>query len=115
MVLNFETHPDYPMMQITEALNYINEVADADEGDIIWGTNTDESRPLDFMRVTVIATGFEKSITTSHQAPQQEAKQPVAKAQQETLQMDLTALLRASGSDEVVDYDSPAWQRAKKD
>ena len=37
VVLNFETHPDYPMMQITEALNYINEVADADEGDIIWG------------------------------------------------------------------------------
>ena len=58
VVLNFETHADYPMMQITEALNYINEVADADEGDIIWGTNTDESRPLDFMRVTVIATGF---------------------------------------------------------
>lgn len=115
VLLSFEMHPDHPMFQLTDALSYIHEVADADDAEIIWGTNTDESRPLDFMRVTVIATGFEKSITTSHQAPQQEVKQPAAKAQQETLQMDLTALLRASGSDEVVDYDSPAWQRAKKD
>lgn len=115
VLMNFEIHPDYPLSQIADALSYIFEVADADGSDIIWGTNCDESRPLDFMRVTVIATGFEKNITTSHQTPHQEVKQPAAKAQQETLQMDLTALLRASGSDEVVDYDSPAWQRAKKD
>lgn len=112
VVLNFEMHPDYPMVQITEALNYISEVADTDDGDIIWGTNTSESNPMDFMRVTVIATGFEKNIITSNQA-QQEIKQPAPKPKQDSL-IDMGELLRASG-DENVDYEQPAITRAKKD
>lgn len=112
VVLNFEMHPDYPMVQITEALNYISEVADTDDGDIIWGTNTSESNPMDFMRVTVIATGFEKNIITPNQA-QQEIKQPAPKPKQDSL-IDMGELLRASG-DENVDYEQPAITRAKKD
>lgn len=112
VVLNFEMHPDYPMVQITEALNYISEVADTDDGDIIWGTNTSESNPMDFMRVTVIATGFEKNIITPNQA-QQEIKQPAPKPKQDSL-IDMGELLRASG-DENVDYEKPAITRAKKD
>lgn len=115
VVINFEIHPDYPFMQITDAMDFINEVVDSEEADIIYGTRTDENLPQDFARVTVIATGFEKSITTTANSEQAPAQQVDNTPKQQGFSFNLSELKLVSGSDDVVDYDQPSYLRAKKD
>lgn len=114
IIVNFEMNPDFPLMQINEAMQYVHEVADS-EADIIMGTRTDEEIPVDSMRVTVIATGFEKTIATPKSAAKpQEAQKPATKPQEAVLP-DIFRQLAVGGEEVSVDYDKPAWERNKMD
>ncbi len=64
VLVHFTMHPDFPIMDIYEAMNVINESAD-DEADIIFGTSTDEDISENYIKITIIATGFEKEIEKS--------------------------------------------------
>ncbi len=58
VLVHFDIHPDYPIMEIGEAMNIVEESADEDAS-VIFGTTTDESMDLDEVRITIVATGFE--------------------------------------------------------
>ena len=58
ILVHFHIHPDYPLAEIAEAMDIVEENADEDAS-IIFGTTTSESIPLDDVKLTIIATGFE--------------------------------------------------------
>ncbi|MDQ1324954.1 MAG: cell division protein FtsZ [Campylobacterota bacterium] len=58
VLVHFDIHPDYPIMEISEAMNIIEESADEDAS-VIFGTTTNLDMDVDEVRITIIATGFE--------------------------------------------------------
>jgi len=58
VLVHFDIHPDYPIMEISEAMNIIEESADEDAA-VIFGTTTNSSLEVDEVKITIIATGFE--------------------------------------------------------
>jgi len=58
ILVHFHIHPDYPLAEISEAMDIVEENADED-ANIIFGTTTSEDFPLDQVKLTIIATGFE--------------------------------------------------------
>ncbi len=65
VLVHFNIHPNFPIMEIYEAMNVVNESAD-DEADIILGTSTDETLAENYVKITIVATGFEKEIETTN-------------------------------------------------
>ena len=59
VLVHFQIHPNFPLVAINEAMQVLYEAAD-DDADVIFGTSVDESQPEDLVKVTLIATGFEK-------------------------------------------------------
>ena len=59
ILIHFVVHPDLPIMDIAEAMEIIHENAHY-EADIIWGTTTDESISENYVKATILFTGFEK-------------------------------------------------------
>lgn len=59
VLVHFAIHPEYPLVQIQQAMNVIYESAD-DTADIIFGTTTNPSVSPDRVVVTIVATGFER-------------------------------------------------------
>ena len=58
ILVHFHIHPDYPLAEISEAMDIVEENADED-ANIIFGTTTSEDIPIDQVKLTIIATGFE--------------------------------------------------------
>ena len=58
VLVHFDIHPDYPIMEIGEAMNIVEESADEDAS-VIFGTTTNPDMEIDEVRITIIATGFE--------------------------------------------------------
>jgi len=58
VLVHFDIHPDYPIMEIGEAMSIIEESADEDAS-VIFGTTTNEAMEIDEVRITIVATGFE--------------------------------------------------------
>ena len=58
VLVHFDIHPDYPIMEIGEAMNIVEESADEDAA-VIFGTTTNPNMELDEVRITIVATGFE--------------------------------------------------------
>lgn len=61
VLVHFHMHPDFSLIEMNEAMNVIDESADED-ADVIFGTTTDDTLELDYIRVTLVATGFEKEL-----------------------------------------------------
>ena len=61
VLVHFHMHPDFSLIEMNEAMNVIEESADED-ADVIFGTTTDDTLSLDYIRVTLVATGFEKEL-----------------------------------------------------
>ena len=58
VLVHFDIHPDYPIMEIGEAMSIVEESADEDAA-VIFGTTTNENMDIDEVKITIIATGFE--------------------------------------------------------
>ncbi len=58
VLVHFDIHPDYPIMEIGEAMSIVEESAD-EEASVIFGTTTNANMEPDEVRITIIATGFE--------------------------------------------------------
>jgi cell division protein FtsZ len=58
VLVHFDIHPDYPIMEIGEAMGIVEESADEDAS-VIFGTTTDPNMEIDEVKITIIATGFE--------------------------------------------------------
>jgi len=65
VLVHFDIHPDYPILEISEAMDIVEENADED-ANVIFGTTTNPDMEIDEVKITIIATGFEdKSILAS--------------------------------------------------
>ncbi len=58
ILVHFHVHPDYPILQISEAMETIEDHADED-ANVIFGTTTSLNLPIDEVKITIVATGFE--------------------------------------------------------
>ena len=61
VLVHFSMHPEFPMMDLAEAMEVVHESAH-EEAEVIFGTSTDVSLPEDFVRITLVATGFEREL-----------------------------------------------------
>ena len=59
VLVHFSMHPTFPMMELAEAMDVVHDSAH-DEAEVIWGTSTNESIPENYVKITIVATGFEK-------------------------------------------------------
>lgn len=69
VLVHFKIHPDFSFIDMSEAMEIVHESAH-DEADVIWGTSTDATLPENYVRITIVATGFdqeeEKSINNAN-------------------------------------------------
>ncbi|MDX9813259.1 MAG: cell division protein FtsZ [Sulfurimonas sp.] len=108
VLVHFYTHPSFSLIEISESMNVVRESAHED-ADVIFGTTTDPSLPEDYVKITVVATGFEKVVktTSSSEAVNETKSEAPLRMLRPTL---------AVGSD--LDFDSldtPTWVRRQKD
>jgi cell division protein FtsZ len=68
VLVHFDIHPDYPIMEIGEAMSIVEESADEDAA-VIFGTTTDPNMDIDEVKITIIATGFEDKNAIAEPAP----------------------------------------------
>ena len=58
VLVHFDIHPDYPILEISKAMEIIEENAD-EEAAVIFGTTTNPDNNPEEVRITIVATGFE--------------------------------------------------------
>jgi cell division protein FtsZ len=63
VLVHFDIHPEYPILEISEAMNIVEENADED-ANVIFGTTTNPDMDIDEVKITIIATGFEEMKTS---------------------------------------------------
>ncbi len=61
VLVHFHTHPDCPLTEISSAMELAYNSADED-ADVIFGTTTDENMENNRVKVTIVATGFDKKL-----------------------------------------------------
>jgi len=110
VLVHFNMHPDFPMMELSQAMTVVEESADED-ADVIFGTTTDSTLPIDYIRITLIATGFEREI--KEKAPTNNG----AFVNTETIKPQPISRPRmVVGGDVSEDYlDVPTYMRQQKD
>ncbi|MEN8147404.1 MAG: cell division protein FtsZ [Campylobacterota bacterium] len=111
VLVHFHMHPEFPMMEMTEAMEIVHESADT-EADVIFGTTTDDSMPVDAIRITLVATGFEKDL---NQGVNNDTFVSDAPTQPTTTQQTLRPKMVVGGdlSDDYLDV--PTYMRQQKD
>jgi len=106
VLVHYTMHEDYPLVEIQESMAVIEEKADED-ADIIFGTTTDNSLAPDEIKVTIVATGFEK------QKPANKENKEIKKNQIDEI---LTRKKVVGGIELDADMlDIPTWLRKAKD
>ena len=61
VLVHFSMHPDFPMIELAEAMEVVHNSAH-EEAEVIWGTSTDVNLAEDYVKITIVATGFEKEL-----------------------------------------------------
>lgn len=64
VLVHFYMHSSFPLFEISEAMLVVRESAHED-ADVIFGTTTDDTLPESYVKITVVATGFEKNPKSS--------------------------------------------------
>lgn len=59
VLVHFTMHPNFYFMKLSKAMDFIHNSVN-ESADVIFGTTTDETLPIDFIRVTLVASGVEK-------------------------------------------------------
>lgn len=109
VLVHFNMHPDFPMMELAEAMDVVHESAD-EEAEVIFGTSTDDDYPVDYVRITLVATGFERELNAT--AENNEDFVSEKPAPQQVVQRPRLVV----GGDMSEDYlDVPTYMRQQKD
>ena len=117
VLVHFKTHPDYSIIQISEAMNTIEEFADEDAS-VIFGTTTDEAIAEDEVYITVVATGFEDEATIGASEPKEgKVATPTRPANTPDVPaMKTPNVIKVVGGDEQeAYYDTPTFLRKQRD
>lgn len=67
LLIHFYMSPSYPLLEVQSAMELVYSNVDAD-ADVIFGTTTDDNIEKDKVRITIVATGFEKEAVSSASA-----------------------------------------------
>ncbi len=111
VLVHFNMHPDFPMMELSEAMIVVEESAD-ENADVIFGTSTDSSLPIDYIRITLVATGFEREIDSVTSVTNKNYDTPVQQQPKQTISRPRMVV----GGDISEDYlDVPTYMRQQKD
>jgi len=68
VLVHFRINPNYPITEVAEAMNTLEEFAD-EEAFVIFGTTTSDDIPEDEVSITIIATGFEREESSPQPEP----------------------------------------------
>ncbi len=111
VLISFEISPDYPLLEISQALQLISEAA-SDDASIIFGTSTSSDMPKDYVKVTIVATGFEKEIINNTTQPAQKPQE-----NNKIFQNINISFAKISGGEdfEMEDLDKPTFMRKSQD
>lgn len=115
ILVNFEISEDYPFLELEDAFNAIEEYANS-EADVKYGTMT-KNVSGDKVRVTIIATGFEKEVIKGEEGMQEEKQEKQEKQAMQSLKrsIDMKNFPRPDFDREgSVDLDAPSYMREKK-
>jgi len=106
VLVHFKMHPTFSMIELADAMDVVHESAH-DDAEVIWGTSTDESIPENYIKITIVATGFEKDLSNDPEfVPQTPATAPRAVVRPRLV----------VGGDMDSDYlDIPAYMRQQQD
>jgi cell division protein FtsZ len=107
VLVHFKIHPDFPLMEISDAMNVVHESAHED-AEVIFGTSTDEGLAQNYVKITIVATGFESNINDTKNNDDFVSETPLPKAK---IRPKLVV-----GGDFDSDYlDIPAYMRQQQD
>jgi cell division protein FtsZ len=112
VLVHFKINPNFPILSINEAMDVVFDTAH-DDADIIFGTTTDENLPENYVKITIVATGFESAQKTANR----DDFEGDAQAEQKTtvkLRPTLTRVVNGDISYED-DLDAPAYLRRQQD
>lgn len=111
VLISFEINPGYPLLEISQALQLISEAA-SDDASIIFGTSTSPDMPKDYVKVTIVATGFEKEIINNTTQPAQKPQE-----NNKIFQNINMSFVKISGGEdfEMEDLDKPTFMRKSQD
>lgn len=112
VLISFEINPNYSLLEIHQALQLINEAA-SEDADIIFGTITSADIPNDYVKVTIVATGFEKEVINN-------TTQPIQKPNENNKifqNINMSSFVKISGGEdlEMEDLDKPTFMRKSQD
>ncbi len=104
VLVHFTVHPNYPLVDMSEAMEVVEESADED-AHVIFGTTTNENMAPDQVRITLIATGFERE--------EDGEKEPVKVIK--PIQESISVRKKVSGGDFESEIDIPTIFRKQMD
>lgn len=64
VLVHFQVNPNYPLIDLMKAMEVVYENAD-DDAEVIFGTTTNGEIDMDRVKITIVATGFEKELISS--------------------------------------------------
>ncbi len=117
VLVHFSMHPEFPFMELSAAMDVVHNSVD-ESADVIFGTTTDESLPKDFIRITLVATGFEKKAALGINNCEFENKEAVAAAATvaQPRVVARPAIQRVANGDYTEDFlDVPTFMRQQRD
>lgn len=115
VLVHFSMHPEFPFMELSAAMDVVHNSVD-ESADVIFGTTTDESLPKDFIRITLVATGFEKKAAQGINNSEFENKEAVAAAADKPRVVARPAVRMVANGDYTEDFlDVPTFMRQQRD
>ena len=117
VLVHFSMHPEFPFMELSAAMDVVHNSVD-DGADVIFGTTTDENLPQDFIRITLVATGFEKKASlgiNNCEFENKEAAAAVAAAAAVKPRVVVRSAMVANGDYSEDFLDVPTFMRQQKD
>ena len=118
VLVHFQTHPDYPLIEISEAMSVVEDNAHED-AHVIFGTTTDEAMQPDEVKITIVATGFETEESKTEEENPENKKQQITLVKPEINEATIpvsTPRVKVVGgyeNDEILDI--PTWMRNQMD
>jgi cell division protein FtsZ len=115
VLVHFSMHPEFPFMELSAAMDVVHNSVD-ESADVIFGTTTDESLAKDFIRITLVATGFEKKAAQGINNCEFENKEAVAAAADKPRVVARPAVRMVANGDYTEDFlDVPTFMRQQRD
>lgn len=115
VLVHFSMHPEFPFMELSAAMDVVHNSVD-ESADVIFGTTTDESLPKDFIRITLVATGFEKKASLGINNTEFENKEAVAATAAVSKPRVVVRPAMVANGDYTEDFlDVPTFMRQQRD